>query len=293
MTRRKGLALLALAACMPLAACGDDDDDGGGSGEAAKPAVVSVVTTETGDGVRMRLSGGASLRPGVTRIDFRNDGKRPHEAQLIRVEGNHSQAEMLQVLERAGEGGPLPAWFRAGGGAGQTAPGTATTITVALEPGTYYVVDTAEPEGENAKPYYERGGLAKFEVRGERSAAEAPAVRGRVTAKEYSFTASGLAAGKNRVEFDNAGKEPHHIVAAPIAPGKAIADVREFFRTEKGRPPVAFDKFVTTSVIDGETTETVELELQRGDYAMLCFISDRKGGPPHVAKGMISEATVE
>ncbi len=35
------------------------------------------------------------------------------------------------------------------------------------------------------------------------------------------------------------------------------------------------------------------LELKKGKYVPVCFISDRKGGPPHVAKGMISEATVE
>lgn len=26
--------------------------------------------------------------------------------------------------------------------------------------------------------------------------------------------------------------------------------------------------------------------------ALLCFVSDRKGGPPHVAQGMIAEITV-
>ena len=33
--------------------------------------------------------------------------------------------------------------------------------------------------------------------------------------------------------------------------------------------------------------------LKKGSYALLCFIPDRQGGPPHVAKGMVSEAKVE
>ena len=33
-------------------------------------------------------------------------------------------------------------------------------------------------------------------------------------------------------------------------------------------------------------------DLKPGKYALLCFISDRQGGPPHIAKGMITEATV-
>ena len=83
------------------------------------------------------------------------------------------------------------------------------------------------------------------------------------------------------------------MIAAPMAPGATIADVKKFFRTEKGRPPLNFEEVVGTSVIDGGTAENVELELKSGKYALLCFISDRAGGPPHVAKGMISEATVE
>jgi hypothetical protein len=30
----------------------------------------------------------------------------------------------------------------------------------------------------------------------------------------------------------------------------------------------------------------------RGKYALLCFVSHRKGGPPHVAQGVIAEITV-
>lgn len=39
--------------------------------------------------------------------------------------------------------------------------------------------------------------------------------------------------------------------------------------------------------------QITELDLARkGKYALLCFVSDRKGGPPHVAKGMVAEVTV-
>lgn len=37
----------------------------------------------------------------------------------------------------------------------------------------------------------------------------------------------------------------------------------------------------------------VQLDLKRGKYVLVCFVSDREGGPPHVAMGMIAEATVE
>ena len=45
-------------------------------------------------------------------------------------------------------------------------------------------------------------------------------------------------------------------------------------------------------MIDGGAKQAVELELKAGKYALVCFVPDRQGGPPHAAKGMISEATV-
>jgi plastocyanin len=45
--------------------------------------------------------------------------------------------------------------------------------------------------------------------------------------------------------------------------------------------------------IDGGTRQTTELDLEKpGKYALLYFVSDRKGGPPHVAQGMIAEIAV-
>jgi len=48
-----------------------------------------------------------------------------------------------------------------------------------------------------------------------------------------------------------------------------------------------------TARIDGGTKQVIELDLDKpGKYALLCFVSDRKGGPPHGAQGMIAEVTV-
>ena len=48
-----------------------------------------------------------------------------------------------------------------------------------------------------------------------------------------------------------------------------------------------------TSIIDGGESLVTDLELQKGKYAFVCFIQDRAGGPPHVAKGMIQEIAVD
>ena len=157
-------------------------------------------------------------------------------------------------------------------------------MTQTLEPGKYAVADI----NSNA--------LAEFEVTGDggEDEPEAPAAthrRGRVQLQ--------LERAQGRQERGRCSRtrasEPHFVVGLPIKQGKTIDDVKTFLRTEKGEPPVqrggqaAFD----TAVFDGGDKQVVDLDLKKGKYAFVCFIPDRKGGPPHVAKGMIAEADVQ
>ena len=85
------------------------------------------------------------------------------------------------------------------------------------------------------------------------------------------------------------------MIAAPYRPGATLAEVREAFKRDQGgaEPPLDFESVSSTARIDGGTEQITELDLEKpGKYALLCFVSDRKGGPPHVAQGMITEITV-
>lgn len=253
-----------------------------------RPAALTITETEAGKRLSVVISG--DKRPGVTEITFRNQGKKPHSAQLIGVRGMHSAADPKRVFAATSDGKPIPDWFRAAGDVGTTGPGETSTVTQELGSGTYYVVDDEDDDN------IDTGGLTKLEISGDRSGGSLSASGAKVTAIDYGFKTSGLKAGRNTVLFDNTGKEPHHVVAAPINPGKTIADVRKAVQSEQqpeGPPPADFENGVSTSVIDGGRKLAAELELKRGKYALLCFIADRDGGPPHVAKGMVSEATIE
>jgi hypothetical protein len=80
----------------------------------------------------------------------------------------------------------------------------------------------------------------------------------------------------------------------PYKPGATLAEVRKAFRRTGGaEPPLDFSNVAYTARIDGGTKQITELDLAKpGKYALLCFVSDRKGGPPHVAQGMVAEITV-
>jgi hypothetical protein len=60
--------------------------------------------------------------------------------------------------------------------------------------------------------------------------------------------------------------------------------------------PPRYVIWLSRSVEQPETYERrkrLRADLEKpGKYALLCFVSDRKGGPPHVAQGMLAEITV-
>jgi hypothetical protein len=168
-------------------------------------------------------------------------------------------------------------------------------VTQVLEPGTYYVLDLGEGDGDDVPSYAEQGATATIEVTGDAGEAELPETDATVTTIEYGFETTGLAVGRNLIRFDNAGEELHHIVAVPYEPGATAEQVAEFATSDAppdGSPPVDFARASVTAVLEGGDSQVAELFLDAGKYAFLCFVSDRAGGPPHAAKGMIDEVVV-
>lgn len=285
-TRKVSMPALALllAASVGLAACGDDD----GAKQAA-PIPVKLAVTATEAGKQSRLSVPKSVPAGLVTVEVTNTGKAFHEAQLVRLDPGHTPEEALKVIRA--EGAPSPGWIHPAGGTGPAPPGGSISATQRLGPGNYIVYDAPfENEGQGLK-----FGVAAFKVEGEPGGGALPEATATIEAYEYGFRVSGLTAGKNTIEFSNTGREPHHVVAAPYRSGATLADVRKAFSREPGgaEPPLDFENIVNTARIDGGATQITELNLDKpGTYALLCFVSDRKGGPPHVAQGMIAETTV-
>ena len=99
------------------------------------------------------------------------------------------------------------------------------------------------------------------------------------------------------MRFENTGEQLHHALFFPIAKGKTIKDAEAAVHV--GRAARAVRRRSTSprpsgrQVIDGGIAQNLALDLTAGSYAVVCFIQDRKGGKPHVAKGMIEELTVE
>lgn len=298
-TRRAATAAALLTLALGAGACGDDDEDEGPAGgpaasttEATPPAdevkQLAVAITENGKGTAYALP--ATVEAGSYEITVTNNGKKPHTAGIVGVDGEHDAADVVEAVENSEESG-IPAWLHGAGGTDRVAPGATATVIQKLDPGTYVLLDDGD-EGEDATV----ADTKTFTVTGEPVTAELPEAPASIVMNEYSFVPSGLKAGKNTILIDNAGKELHHTLAFPIAPGKTIADVRKFATTEgegSGPPPIDFEGGVGTAVLDGGFKQVVEFDLKAGKYALICFLPDRAGGPPHVAKGMLTELDVK
>lgn len=276
-TSRVGKGVLAgvaaALAAAALAACGDDEAQ-------------ELSFTLTEEGKATKVAGPSSAETGLAEITLENETDSQADMQLIRVEGDHSTDEVIKGLESAMKGQAFPEWFFGGGGVGTIPGGESATVTQLLKPGTYYGIST-----EGGRPSADA--IAAVEVTGEESDEELSEGDGTVTAIEYGFEAEELPSGEVEIDFENGGAQPHHLIAAPLEGDATAADVEQAIKSEKGQPPIDEKDTLSTAVLEGGEGQVVTLDLEPGRYALLCFISDRQGGPPHALKGMVDEVEVK
>jgi hypothetical protein len=264
-----------------LAACGDDDK------AEAKPAAFEIVQTGR---AAPTLNGPGSMEAGVIAVSFKNSAQAPADLQLIGVDGDHSVEEVLEVVGNS-DPVPIPEWLSGQGGVGTIPPGQTATATMVLDAGKYYVVGSLDSGEEEEGP---PPTVVPLELTGD-GGGSLPDSDATVSAKEYTFDTKGLKAGANLLKFEDTGDELHHFIAAPIADGATIDDVKAYFTSDSppdGPPPLDFDAGVGTAVIDKGGALVTTLDFKAGNYAFICFLNDRAGGSTHVEQGMIKEVNI-
>ena len=287
--------IIAIAAGALVAGCGDDDK----TTEAAKPITFAI--TATAEGAKKKtLEFPATVEAGLVALTLKNTDTVPRSAQIIRVTGDQTVDDVLKVVNA--EETKIPDFMQDGGGTSAVKPGATATATQNLAPGRYVIWDDEGDDGDDTPGNDELGAKGEFTVTGEATDDELPAVPATITAtdegtdtdtKTYGFEFKGLKAGTNEVRFENTGDQLHHALFFPIIGKKTIEDVEKAFASESGPPPVDFEKGVGTTVIDGGIAQNITLDLPAGRYAVICFLSDRKGGKSHAEQGMLEEFTVE
>lgn len=88
-------AIAALAAAALVAGCGGGDDDDEAS-RAATP--VQFTVQATAQGKKKALEFPASIRTGLVEMTLKNTDTVPRSAQILRVEGDRSVEDVLEIV---------------------------------------------------------------------------------------------------------------------------------------------------------------------------------------------------
>jgi hypothetical protein len=244
-----------------------------------------------------------TVAAGRTLIRLLNKGPEMHHAQIVRLEGGHTLAEMMQAPPH----GPPPSWVHEIGGPNTPVPGGTSNAVVDLKPGTYAVLCVIpSPDG---KPHIMKGmvrGFTVVEASKMSAVRPASASAGAATGEmvlvgapdatmelsDYTFGFSKpLAAGRRVLRVTNVATQPHEVFIAKLAPGKSAGDLLAWVEKMQGPPP-GMPMGGTVGLAKGESNDLI-LDLAPGKYALLCFVPDAKDGKPHIAHGMVKEFEVK
>jgi hypothetical protein len=293
------------AALLLLSSCAQDPAESPKPEKEAAP-VLEVEIRAAGN--RFEYVAPDDIGAGVVKMNVKNSTDYFLQAQLIRIDEQHSLDEALQVITTE-ETVPIPEWLSAPGGVVYVHSGKTKATTLKLAEGTYYLIDydtlgesvessvespapgaSATPAVDPERRLSELGLTKKLVVTEGEGEGAFPKAEATVVAREYEFEVPELKAGTNSIEFRNEGKQLHHLIAFPLLPGKTFADVAAF--TGEGPPPFDFASADGAAIADGGHSQVTELDLKPGTYAFMCFATDRAGGPPHVENGMIAEVQI-
>jgi plastocyanin len=266
----------------------------GCSSDSKNPVALSVTASEPSAG-KYAFDVPATLDGGVMKIELKNTGKEAHELQFAHVkDGTTAEQFVKDVLDTGnGPAPPIPDYLLGAGGLGAIAPGATATVTQKFDAGTYVFFCTL---GDGEKVHYKNGMLGTTTLKGDKGKGDLPKADASVTARDYAFDISGLKAGSNTVTFENKGGQLHQALFVPLAPGATFDEAKAALLSQgppTGPPPVQFEKATALAVVQS-TGKLVEsgFTLEKGTYVVVCFISDKSGGEPHAAKGMIQQLDV-
>ncbi len=286
-----------------------------GDGDSATSGSTSVSQGST-DGVDLAVVGReysfdmpAEVPGGVVTMSFENRGDLRHEAGIVTAGAtplDQVLSDLAPVLE--GRGTPIPDYLTFYGGVGETAPGATSTSTLTLPEGNFVMfcsltdidsVDALPRPGPQLPPHYNSGMARPFTVR-RANVDMLPDGDGTVLATDYAFALPPLTAGRRTLVFRNAGAQMHFGAFLAFPEGVDEAGARQAMDAvlaapggprPEGVPEPSDAAYAGPFPPRGGGTFAIDLKRGR-TYAVVCFLPDRAGGPPHVAKGMLSVFSV-
>ncbi len=236
------------------------------------------------------FAGPEHVAAGPVTIRFTNVGQESHHAQLVRLPDDLTLDGFAEALRRD----ELEALelVRQTGGAATVAPGLETEVGLMLEAGTYAFICVIPSPSDRIR-HLAKGMVMPLVVTEPAIAADPPVTIGTMLLRDFTFAIPEVVpAGRVTYRVANEGPaQPHEIAIVRLAPGATAEDVRRSIMTPSGPPPYkAVGGFQATEVGgDGYVT----LDLEPGDYAAICRVTEPMSGVSHVHLGMVKGFRVE
>jgi plastocyanin len=144
-------------------------------------------------------------------------------------------------------------------------------------------------------PHLAKGMIAQLEVTGTASADPLPAGEAELALQDFAFVGvTTLTPGQHTLTVTNKGPQVHEATVVKLSEGFTVDQLRQAFTsTEPASGPPPFTGAGGVAGISAGSTVSMDLDLQPGNYAYVCFVPDAATGAPHAALGMIGELTVQ
>jgi hypothetical protein len=246
----------------------------------------------------------ATIPAGLVKATFVNDGQVDHEMAFIKVAAGAAPKTVLDSLGKIiSDGAPFSSSLLAANGVSETAAGKTVESEFNLTPGQYIVACTLTGvvgSSSDGPPHFTRGMYKEVTVTGS-GGTTIPTAAATIVAHDYSFELNGLKPGEQTVAFSNDGPNQWHfadILGFPkgVTVSQAESEIPKLLASQ-GPPPAgvtAPEPVAGSQIASPGYGNTFSATFESGrTYVVLCFVSDKSGGPPHaIAHKMYKVFTV-
>lgn len=280
--RAMSLGSLLLMLSVLLTACGGDTDSSDSSGEGGEGAQLVQLSVSTHE---FKFDVASPISAGLVEITLTNEGEKPHQVQLFRLNEGVEFSKFKKVVTTDEEGGVF-ALAVVAGGVTELAPGGTATVTDELQEGSYGLVCFVQGHAF-------RGMVAPLEIGpAEETDFAQPESAGDITLADFQISIPDDFSGQGAFTVTNAGPSPHEAGLFKI--DASLEDLEKYLEKPKGPPPGGEPEGLggAAAIMPGDSM-FLPLNLEPGTYAFVCFVPDQKTGKPHFELGMATPFEIQ
>ncbi len=236
-----------------------------------------------------RFEGPDTLPSGLVAIQLRNEGREPHQLQLLKLAEGHTPEEFSSFVQQSH--GTLPRWVRHMGGPNGVDPGGSADAVLSLEPGLYVVTCAVPRRGSHSHVAMTQPKALRV-VGGH---TPPPDFRASVHMAMFDYeyvVIQDLRRGPQTFYVVNRGKQTHQVNLVRLNDGASADDILSAFDPgEAGPLPGRLLGGMAGLEPGGRGMFTASLS--PGRYAMMCLFPDPASPDGHAARGMVMRFTIE